>query len=504
MQECVVYARVSTKEQQSEGYSIPAQVKAIRAFCVAQSLSPVAEFIEAESAGKAGRTEFGKMCAFLTEHPSVKVVVAHKLDRLYRNFRDQITLEEDLGVRPRYVLADIPDTPQGELLRDVNLSVSKFYLANLREEVIKGMDEKVAQGGWPHRAPVGYLNDKNTRTLVVDEEAASFVRLAFQRYATGQVSLAFLADELYALGFRSRTGKKMTANALHQMLKHPIYLGLIRYKGRIYPGAHEPMVSQELFDAVQAAFEPNRNGVKSVSHVFALRDWLYCAECGCKITAERQKGFVYYRCTHGKGREKCSQRTYTREELLMEQVSSILASIEIPDDVLRALVEDCKALDQEEAEKGAGDRSRLELSLQKLKAKASKLLDSYLDGVVSVEDYQAKSSQIETERQALERALASLSVGSPEKTSQVEALLATAQGARLAFEDASVEGKREVLSTVLLNADIRDGSIASYQLKRPFGALQMDSSGAFCQSWWAMRDLNPRLPPCKGGTLPLS
>ncbi len=131
MTECVIYARVSTKEQQAEGYSIPAQLKAIREFCAREKLSPVAEFVEAESAGKAGRTQFGSMLSYLASHPEVAVVVAHKLDRLYRNFRDQITLD-DLGVRARCVVGDTPETPQGELMRDVNLSFSKFYLENLR------------------------------------------------------------------------------------------------------------------------------------------------------------------------------------------------------------------------------------------------------------------------------------------------------------------------------------------------------------------------------------
>jgi len=168
MDRCVIYARVSTKEQQDEGYSIPAQLKAIRAFCASQGLSPAAEFIEAESAGKAGRKRFTEMVDFLKGEPGVRIVVAHKLDRLYRNFTDQVLLEEIVGARARYVTGDVPDSPQGELLRDVQLSVAKFYLGNLAEEVRKGMDEKVLQGGWPHRAPLGYLNDKPTRTIVLD------------------------------------------------------------------------------------------------------------------------------------------------------------------------------------------------------------------------------------------------------------------------------------------------------------------------------------------------
>ncbi len=88
MERCVIYARVSTKEQQEEGYSVPAQLKAIREFCRKEGLDPAAEFTEAESAGKAGRRGFGEMLCFLEDHPEVRLVVAHKLDRLYRNFGD--------------------------------------------------------------------------------------------------------------------------------------------------------------------------------------------------------------------------------------------------------------------------------------------------------------------------------------------------------------------------------------------------------------------------------
>src|SRR5665811_2524354 len=114
------------------GYSVPARLKAIREFCRKEGLEPAAEFTEAESAGKAGRRGFGEMLRFLEDHPEVRLVVAHKLDRLYRNFGDQVRLEEELGVRARYVLGDVPASPQGELLRDVQLSVAKYYLGNLR------------------------------------------------------------------------------------------------------------------------------------------------------------------------------------------------------------------------------------------------------------------------------------------------------------------------------------------------------------------------------------
>lgn len=487
MQPCVIYARVSTKEQQAEGYSIPAQLKAIRAFCETQGLSPVSEFIEAESAGKAGRKRFTEMVGYLTSHDDVRIVVAHKLDRLYRNFKDQITLE-DLGVTARYVIGDIPDTPQGELLRDVNLSVAKFYLGNLREEVKKGMDEKVAQGGWPHKAPTGYSNDKNTRSLVIDPELAPHVRHAFIRYATGEVSLLDLAGELNERGMRTRSGRLVTRSMLHGLLRNPIYTGRIRYRGVLYEGIHEPLISLDLFEAVQEVFSPRQTGPKRTKHSFALRDFLVCAECGCKVTAEHQKGFTYYRCTKGKGRDKCSQRRYTREELLLAQFDEILASIEIGPEIVDMLVKDSRALDQHAEVETASERRQVESSLAALDAKASKLLDSYLEGVVPVEAYRAKADEIAEQRRAFERRLSSLSNGPEGKTAQVERLAKQAAAARSQFSKADTEGKRRLLKAVLLNAELQDGEIASYQLKRPFEYLRRDPKGAFCSQWWAILD----------------
>jgi site-specific DNA recombinase len=403
---CVIYARVSTKEQQEEGFSIPAQLKAIRALCEKEGLSPVAEFIEAESAGKAGRSRFGAMLDFFREHREVRVVVAHKLDRLYRNFADQVHLEEELGVRARYVVGDMPDSPQGQLLRDVQLSVAKFYLGNLGEEVKKGTAEKVAQGGWPNGAPIGYLNDRTTRTIVPDPVRAPLVRHAFERYASGIVSLRDLANELHSMGLdHVRSGLKVYPSGLYAMLRNPVYCGQVRFKGAIYPGTHKPLVSPELFQRVQSTFKPNRNGNKERTHLFALRDFLYCGECGCKITAERQKGHVYYRCTHGKGREVCTERAYTREERLLEQMERILGTIEIAPKVLAGLVKESRLLDEQAGSGYEEEREGLERAIAENRAKTDRLVDSYLEGVLDKEAYQRKARELGEARLGFEQRL---------------------------------------------------------------------------------------------------
>lgn len=483
MDSCVIYARVSTKEQQDEGYSIPAQLGAIRAFCASQKLSPVAEFVEAESAGKAGRKRFGEMLAFMKANPDVRIVVAHKLDRLYRNFADQVQLEEVIGARARYVTGDVPDSPQGQLLRDVQLSVAKFYLGNLAEEVRKGMDEKVRQGGWPHRAPVGYLNDKEARCIVPDALKASLVRFAFERYATGTVSLTQLADELASRGLVQGSGRKLGAANLHSILSNPIYCGRIRHKGTVYPGAHEPLITPALFDTVQDTLSGKRNGTKS-RRVFALRGVMYCAECGCLITAGVHKGHVYYRCTHGRG--SCSNVAYTRAEVMEAQIGELLSRIELAPELIDALIADAKLLDAERGNSSVSERESLSGELAANAARQGKLLDVYLDGTVAADAYRAKADALEAERRALELRLSELTETPGAASALVEQRARMAGGARLRFAGGTDEEKREVVSSVLCNVTVQDGRIASYQYKRPFGVLEQDSKGAFSHTWWAM------------------
>ncbi len=483
---CVIYARVSTKEQQDEGYSIPAQLKAIRAFCAEQGLTPLAEFIEAESAGRAGRTRFGQMIAFLQANPECLTVVAHKLDRLYRNFADQIELEEKLGVRARYVVGDVPDTPQGQFMRDIQLSTAKYYLVNLSQEVKKGMEEKVAQGGFPHRAPTGYLNDKNTRSIVLDPFRAPLVTWAFERYETGAVCLADLCAELAGRGLVTKSGKRLQASSLQQILTNPFYCGRIRHNGEMFAGAHTPLISVALFDAVQERLAGNRNGTKSRKPEYPLRGAMRCKECGCLITAGTHKGHIYYRCTHGKGKGSCSQSSYIAQNVLMAEIGALLGRIEIGPEVLEALVTDCETYLDEKAAELNSSHSESSREIDTLKAKEKRLLDAFLEGAVPQEVYSERASDLATTRRALELTVSEGSTGALRSIQEVRDLASQASSARVAFQEAPAARKREELQKVLCNLDVEEGHIASYQWKGPFELLEMESSGAFLHSWWAM------------------
>jgi len=92
--QAVIYARVSSKEQEKEGFSIPAQLKLLKEYAAANGFAIAQEYVDVETAKETGRTAFGQMVAYLKEHPSVRVMLVEKTDRLYRNLKDWVTLDE--------------------------------------------------------------------------------------------------------------------------------------------------------------------------------------------------------------------------------------------------------------------------------------------------------------------------------------------------------------------------------------------------------------------------
>ena len=145
----VLYARVSSKDQEREGFSIPAQRKLLQSYARNSRLSIVREFVDVETAKQAGRGGFAEMLAFLKSDPSVRIILVEKTDRLYRNFRDYVTLE-DLQVTVHFVKENTVISPDSrsadKLMHNIRVAMAKNYTDNLSEEVKKGLREKAEQG----------------------------------------------------------------------------------------------------------------------------------------------------------------------------------------------------------------------------------------------------------------------------------------------------------------------------------------------------------------------
>jgi len=124
--------------------------------------------------------------------------------------------------------------------------IKTIYHRELGRRVSLALDAKARRGEWIGQAPTGYRNVGGR--VEIDPVTGPLVAEAFRLAARKRSSLRQILDELTPKGLRSRNGKPMGPSALAALLQNPFYVGMIRYKGKLYEGEHEALVSPSLFD----------------------------------------------------------------------------------------------------------------------------------------------------------------------------------------------------------------------------------------------------------------
>jgi DNA invertase Pin-like site-specific DNA recombinase len=467
----VLYARVSSKDQEREGFSIPAQQKLVRQYAREHSFTIVREFTDVETAKQAGRSGFGDMLAFLKANPACRTIVVEKTDRLYRNIKDWVTVDElnlEVHFAKEGVVVSKTSRSSDKFMHGIKVLMAKNYVDNLGEEVKKGMREKAEQGHWPSMAPIGYGNNPATHRIEPDSVRARLIAEVFRLYATGDYSLTALLAKTHAVGLtHPRTGRRLFKSELHRMLRNPLYYGTFVWDGKQYQGSHQPLITRHLFEQAQAVFR-GRPHARYPKQRHAFMGLLTCARCGCAITAERKKGkYVYYHCTDHHG--GCDN-SYIREERLGDLLRAVIAPIQITDEVADSIA---AALQSSEAE---GQRRRddaVRQSDQRQRAVVAKLdrgYDDYVSGKISEEFWTRKSREWEAELQAVVAERARMEQPKPLVTATAQKILELAKQAQNLFKAQDPAEQRRLLETVLSNCTFDRGTLCPTYSK-PFDLL---------------------------------
>ncbi len=419
-QKFFLYARKSTDVEDKQVRSIEDQIAELRGYAKQEHLTIIEELVEKQSAKIPGRPIFNSMLQRI-ESGEANGILAWHPDRLARNSVDggKIIYLLDCG---QLAILKFPtfwaeNTSQGKFMLNIAFGQSKYYVDSLSENTKRGLRQKVKRGECPGFAPVGYINDSRTKTVVVNHKHAPIIREAFELYAQGDQRLEDIGSFFAQHHIVSRTGKRIHISRTTFILSNPFYTGLFRFGGELYEGKHEPIIPKNLFDRVQEVLKQRgRLSHKTTPNPEVFCGLLRCGTCSMMITAENkvkhQKNgnthqYIYYRCTRKSKSIKCAA-PFIRQEELDKQISSLLQKISMPTDWAEKLKTRLEKDKKESAQSVVAFVQTNKERILVIATKLQRLLDGYLEQDIDQEVYRLEKAKLLSEKKSLEEQMTNL------------------------------------------------------------------------------------------------
>lgn len=489
----VAYYRVSSKRQKEEGVSIDAQKKLIHDYCFRLGYSIVKEFEIDESAKKEGRKTFQLLVKYVLSEKNVDGIVGEKVDRVLRgNLKDRVIIEDLINdhnkeihfVKESLVLSKDSKSAQ-KLQFDIQNALARHFLNNLSDEVKKGYDLLVDNGFYPHIPPIGYKMKLENHTPVIDASTAPFIKRIYELCASGDCSEKKIANLLYSEGFRSRKGNRVGKSVIGKILHDPFYYGHFIWNGELKQGNYAPIIDKELYDKVQEVLSPKKK--RGYKHDFAFIGLMKCGECGNGVTAETQKGHIYYHCTKPKGAQHCLQK-YVREEVILAQLEIVIKKIALGMKKIKSIKEIMQESLSDETQYVIESLDALNSQYNDLQNQSAKLLGLYLKGKIKEEIYNKESAKLNLEIECVNDEIAKNKKADRDYHQEIGDFLSFCNEAPALFKSSRAALKRELLHFVVSNLTLKDGKV-DYKLKMPFDIV---AKYAESENWQGRKESNPQ------------
>jgi DNA invertase Pin-like site-specific DNA recombinase len=480
MSQYVIYCRKSTESEEKQVLSIESQVKELEDFSKRLNLQISEILTESKSAKSLGRPVFNGMMKKLYKG-QYSGVVCWKLDRLARNPIDGSALVWALD---QGKISEIL-TPQGsfknnsndKFLMQIEFGMAKKYVDDLSDNVKRGNRAKLERGWLPGLPPLGYLNEATERTIIKDPERFPLIRKMWELLLKGVSPSRILEIANEKWGFKTRQGKKiggkpLSMSGIYKIFGSPFYYGLVERKEGVFPGKHDPMITEEEFWKAQEIL--GRHGrPRPKNHEFAFTGLIRCGECGCMITAEEKINrygyhYRYYRCTKKKRGLPCHQRYINLNEL-EKQITGYLENIHVPKRLLELAISYLKEEEKEENER----RNDIRRSQEKAGADCQRKLDNLnqmrLKDLINDEEYIKEKKALLGEKMKLEANLKNdyrkRSLNLAERTFNFAAK------AKEGFQNGSLEDKRSILQGLGSNLFLKDKKLL-IQIEKPLQIIE--------------------------------
>ena len=365
-----IYVRVSTEMQSAEGYSIDGQINQIKEYCNFHHFEVKDIYADRGISGKSMNRPALQRMLHDANKGHIDCVMVYKTNRLARNTSDLLKIVEDLHKQnvEFFSLSERMEvnTSSGKLMLQILASFSEFERNTILENIYTGQHQRALEGYYQGNLPLGYNNiPDNKKDLMINQHEANIVKYIFESYAKGH-GYRKIANALNHKGYVTKKGNPFSISAVTYILSNPFYIGKIQFakykdwndkrrKGLndnpvIAEGKHTPIISQDLWDKVQArkkqvSKKPQVHG-KGTNLLTGI---IFCEKCGAAYAASNttntlkdgtKKRIRYYSCSNfrNKGSKVCSAnsvRADVIEKYVMDQILEIVKS----DKVIKQVVE---------------------------------------------------------------------------------------------------------------------------------------------------------------------
>ena len=409
----VGFVRVSSREQEREGFSLDVQEDGILAYAEGRGGVVDKMFRVSETATRSEeRKVFRQFLEYVKRHAAeLDGALFYKIDRAVRNLSDYVeleSLESERGVPFVSVTQPSENTPSGRMLRRTLATMASFTTEQQSLDVRDGLAKRVSEGLFPSRAPYGYRNVRiEKRGLVeVDEVAASNVHRVFELYTLHALRVEEIIDLLFSEGrFYSPSKPRFSEGKIYRILSDKSYLGKIWFRGEWHSGTHRPLITQAMFDSDQVLL-----GTKTYrSHQMVYAGQLIeCGTCGRPVTGEPKtketksgtKTYLYYRCS------RYSKADHPRIRLTEAKLDQqILELFEAMDQSCKAMAKVLALILRSRLENGLESthvrEKELKRQLSNCERRKDELLNLRIDGKLDDVQYEDKRTELESQMDVL-------------------------------------------------------------------------------------------------------
>ncbi|MEZ5360595.1 MAG: recombinase family protein [Candidatus Zixiibacteriota bacterium] len=487
-----IYARKSTESEDRQALSINAQISELESLAQKDNLKIAKIFTESKSARQSGRPVFNSMLKELRRNKA-SGILCWKLDRLTRNLLDGATIsdlmENGFIAEIRTPLQTYRNNSVDRLMSGIDMLFARKYVDDLSENVIRGLNTKVAQGWRPNLAPMGYLNkctEKGQAKIVIDPKRFKLIRKMWDLMLSGRYSVPEILDIANdQWGYKTRITKRtggtpLSRTSLYRIFNDPFYYGKFYFGGELHRGKHRPMVTFEEFSQVQRILN-SRCKTKPEKRTFAFSGLFRCGRCGAMITAEKKiqyrkslrkkKEYIYYHCTYSKD-PQCPRQSITEEDLI-EQVCNHLESISIPKAYLNWIFKYYDSVMAKEQSKQDCEKKNIQEQLVIIDKKLKNLMNLKIspenenNQLLSDTEFLEQKRQLSREKDRLEESINAYSIDSDAMRKLFRETFELSVYAKKWFQKGDIKTKKTILTKIYSKRIIIDKKVVM-SAKIPF------------------------------------